>query len=133
MPFTPALGEFDHLAGLDIVEAEHAGDAVADGEDRADVGDVSFLAEVGDLRLEDGRDFGGADIHGSYALLRANLRESSFDLSEASNRREPTRTLIPPRMAGVDAGLDFRVLAERLAERGGDAPGLGGAERDGGG
>ena len=36
----------------------------------------------------------------SYALLRANFRESSFDFSEASKRREPTFTLIPPRMAG---------------------------------
>jgi hypothetical protein len=31
-------------------------------------------AEVGDLRLEDGRNFGGADVHGLYALFRANLR-----------------------------------------------------------
>src|SRR6185369_15186330 len=94
------LRELDHLAGLDVVEAEDAGDAVADGEDLADVGNVGFLAEVGDLRLEDGRNLGGADIHGSYALLRANLRESSFDFSEASNRRDPTCTLMPPRMAG---------------------------------
>ena len=62
---------------------------------------VGVLAEVRDLRLEDGRNLGGADVHDlSYALLRANLRESSFDFSEASNRREPTRTLMPPRMAG---------------------------------
>jgi hypothetical protein len=116
MPFTPGGGELDHLAGLDVVEAEDAGDAVADGEDRAHVGDVGFLAEVGDLGLEDGRDFGGADIHGSYALLRANLRESSFDFSEASNRREPTLHLDPAEDGGVDAGRDFRVLAERLAQ-----------------
>src|SRR5262249_13388975 len=96
----PGLGELDHLAGLDVVEAEHAGDAVADGEHLADVGNVRLLAEVGDLRLQDGRNLGGADIHGSYALLRANFRESSFDFSEASNRREPTCTLMPPRMAG---------------------------------
>ena len=81
----PGGGELDHLAGLDLVEAEHAGDAVADRQHLADVGDVGFLAEVGDLRLEDGRDFGGADVHGgSYALFRANFRESSLDFSEAS-------------------------------------------------
>ena len=58
-----AAGELDHLAGLDAVEAVDAGDAVTDGEDLADFGDFGFGAEVGDLLLEDGRDFGGADIH----------------------------------------------------------------------
>ena len=77
--------ELDHLAGLHLVEAEHAGDAVADRQHLADVGDVGLLAEVGDLGLQDGRNFGGADVHlGSYALFRANFRESSLDFSEAS-------------------------------------------------
>ena len=58
-----AAGELDHLAGLDAVEAVDAGDAVTDGEDLADLGDFGFVAEVGDLLLENGRDFGGADIH----------------------------------------------------------------------
>ena len=44
-------GELDHLAGLDLVEAEDAGDAVADAQHLADVGDVGFVAEVGDLGL----------------------------------------------------------------------------------
>src|SRR6516165_8904539 len=34
---------------------------------------------------------------------------------------------------GIDAGFDLGVLAERLAKRLGDALGLGGAERNGGG
>ena len=58
-----AAGELDHLAGLDVVEAVDAGDAVTDGEDLADLGDFGLGAEIGDLLLEDGRDFGGADIH----------------------------------------------------------------------
>ena len=44
---------------------------------------VGLLAEIGDLRLQNSRNLGGANIHG-YALFRANLRESSFDFSEAS-------------------------------------------------
>ena len=57
-------GELHHLAGLDLVEAEHAGDAVADRQHLADVGDVRLDAEVGDLALEDVRDFSGANVHG---------------------------------------------------------------------
>ena len=57
-------GELDHLAGLDLVEAEDAGDAVADRQHLADVGDVRLDAEVGDLALEDVRDFSGANVHG---------------------------------------------------------------------
>ena len=85
MPFTPAEGNSTISPACDLVEAEHAGDAVADRQHLADVGDVGLLAEVGDLGFEDGRDFGGADVHGwSYALFRANFRESSLDFSEAS-------------------------------------------------
>ena len=58
-----AAGELDHLAGLDIVEAVDAGDAVADRQHLADFGDFGFLAEILDLRLQDGGNFGGADIH----------------------------------------------------------------------
>ncbi len=58
-----AAGELDHLAGLDAVEAVDAGDTVTDGEDLADLGDFGFVAEVGDLLLQNGRDLGGADIH----------------------------------------------------------------------
>ena len=58
-----AVRELDQLAGLDVVEAVDAGDAVADREHLADVGDLGLLAEVLDLLLEDGGDFGGADLH----------------------------------------------------------------------
>ena len=58
-----AVLELDHLAGLDLVEAIDAGDAVADREHPADLGHLGLGAEVGDLVLEDRRDLGRSDIH----------------------------------------------------------------------
>ena len=55
--------ELDHLAGLHVVEAVDAGDAVADRQHLADFGDFRLLAEILDLLFEDGGDFRGADIH----------------------------------------------------------------------
>ena len=56
-------GELDHLAGLDVVEAVDAGDAVTDGEHLADLGDIRLVAEVFDLVFQNGGDFRGADVH----------------------------------------------------------------------
>ncbi len=58
-----AVLELDHLAGLHVVEAVDAGDAVADREHLADLGDLGLLAEILDLLLEDCGNFGGADVH----------------------------------------------------------------------
>ena len=58
-----AAFELDHLAGLHIVEAVDAGDAVADRKHLADFGYLGFLAEVFDLLFQDGGNFRGADIH----------------------------------------------------------------------
>ena len=58
-----AVLELDHLAGLDVVEAVDAGDAVADREDAADLGHFRFSAEALDLFFQDGGDFRGADVH----------------------------------------------------------------------
>ena len=111
MPFTPALGELDHLAGLDLVEAEDAGDAVADRQHLADVGDVGFLAEVGDLGLEDGRDLGGADVHGSLRSLQGELQGIELRLQRGVVEARADPHLQPAQDGGVDAGLDFGVLA----------------------
>ena len=46
-----AAGKLDHLAGLHIVEAVDAGDAVADRQHLADFADLGFLAEILDLAL----------------------------------------------------------------------------------
>ena len=48
-----AAGKLHHLAGLHLVEAVDAGDAVADRQHLADLGDLGLLAEVLDLLLED--------------------------------------------------------------------------------
>jgi hypothetical protein len=66
------LRELDHLAGLDVVQTVDAGDAVADRQHLADVGHVRFNAEGGDLRLEDGRNLGGADVHGLALWLSSS-------------------------------------------------------------
>ena len=58
-----AAGELDHLAGLDIVQPVDPGDAVADRQHLADLGDIGFRIEVGDLLLQDCGDFSGLDVH----------------------------------------------------------------------
>jgi hypothetical protein len=62
MPLDAVL-ELDHLAGLDVVEAVDAGDAVADRQHGADFGDLGLGAEAGDLVADDLGDFCGADVH----------------------------------------------------------------------
>jgi hypothetical protein len=47
-----AIGEFDHLAGLDVVEPVNTGDTVTNGKDLADLRNFGFASEVGDLLLE---------------------------------------------------------------------------------
>ena len=66
--------ELDHLAGLDVVEAVDAGDAVADRQHLADLGDLGLGAEILDLLLQDRGDFGGADVH-LEDLFSFNVRE----------------------------------------------------------
>ena len=56
-------GEFHHLAGHAVLQAEHACDAVADGQHLAGLGDVGLGVERGDLLLQDLRDLGWADLH----------------------------------------------------------------------
>src|SRR6185369_2024555 len=58
-----AVAELDHLAGLDIVEAVDAGDAVTDRQNGADLRDFGVGVEVCNLVADDARDFSGADVH----------------------------------------------------------------------
>ncbi len=58
-----AIGELDHLAGLDIVEAVDAGDAVADAQHGADFADLRLGAEIGDLVLDDLGNLCGVNVH----------------------------------------------------------------------
>ena len=64
-----APGEFDHLAGLDPVETVNARYPVADGQDLPHLGDLGLGAEVLDLRPQDRRNLGGANIHLSTSFL----------------------------------------------------------------
>src|ERR1041385_6845858 len=58
-----AVLELDHLAGLHIVEAVDARDAVADRQHLPDFRDFRFGAKILDLALQNGGNFGGLDVH----------------------------------------------------------------------
>ena len=94
-----AVLELDHLAGLHVVEAVDAGDAVADRQHLADLGDLGLLAEILDLLFQDGGNFCGADIHQRASFI-ASLIALSLVRSELSTMRLPTLTISPPMMAG---------------------------------
>ena len=94
-----AVLELDHLAGLHVVEAVGAGDAVADGEHLADFGDFGLLAEILDLLFQDVGNFCGANIHQRASFI-AILIALSLVRRELSTMRLPTLTISPPMMAG---------------------------------
>src|SRR5579875_489384 len=58
-----AAGKLDHLAGLNIVEAVDAGDAVADRQHLPDLRDIRLAAEIGDFLLQDRRNLRCANFH----------------------------------------------------------------------
>ncbi len=93
-----AVGELDHLAGLDVVEPIDAGDAVADRQHGPDLGDFGLSAEVRDLVADDLGNFSGADVH--FQPFIAEARVLSLVRMEPSIICEPTLTTRPPRMAG---------------------------------
>ena len=111
-----AVGELDHLAGLDIVEAIDAGDAVADRQHLADLGDFRLLAEILDLLFQDRGDLSGADIHQPTSFM-ACFRLLSFVRSEVSIMRLPTLTTRPPSRVASTRCSRSHILAERSFER----------------
>src|SRR4051794_32826105 len=94
-----AVLELDHLAGLHIVEAVDTGDTVTDREHLADLGDLRLLTEILDLLFQDGRNFGGTDVHQRASFI-ANLIALSLVRSELSTMREPSLTTRPPMIEG---------------------------------
>ena len=96
-----AVLELDHFAGLDLVEAVGAGDAVADAQHLADLGDFGLGAEIGDLALEDRGNFCGADIHQPTSFMARRIA-LSLVLSEPSTMREPSLTIRPPMIDGIE-------------------------------
>ena len=101
-------GEFDHLAGLHLVEAIDAGDAVTDRKHLADFRDLSLLAEILDLILKDRGNLSGADVHQPVPFM-ATLSCSILVLIELSIMRLPTFTTRPPSRAG--STLAWRVIS----------------------
>ena len=63
-----AVGEFDHLARLDVVEAVDARDAVADRQHLPHFGDFGFRIEIADFAFQNGGDFGRLNVHGLKSL-----------------------------------------------------------------
>ena len=57
-----------------VVEAIDAGDAVADRQHLADLGDIRLGAETGDLLLEDRRNLRRANFHQYLLSARPNIK-----------------------------------------------------------
>jgi len=65
------VGELEHLEAHAVLEAVHAGDAVRDREDRADLGELGLAGvEALDAALEDGGDLVGLDLHWGVSSWR---------------------------------------------------------------
>ncbi len=117
-----AVLELDHLAGLNLVEAVGARDAVADRQNLAHFGDFGFVAEIGDLALENGGNLSGADIHQPTSFMRVRIA-LSLVFSEPSTMREPSLTTSPPMIEGSTLAVRSTCLAagggaQRFLQRG---------------
>src|SRR4029079_10702095 len=73
-----AVVEFDRLAGLDVVEAVDASDAVTARQDGPDFRNLRFGVEIRDLVADDAGDFSGADIHGSVLAFHRQSESVEF-------------------------------------------------------
>ena len=83
-----AVRELDHLAGLDLVEAVDAGDAVADRQHLADLGDIGLAAEIGDLLLQDRRNLRRANFHQRPFRIRPKIDRKFAGYSSFARKRE---------------------------------------------
>jgi hypothetical protein len=104
-----AAVELDHLAGLDVVEAVDAGDAVADRQHGADLADLGLGAEARDLVADDLGNFSGADVHFQPFIACARLfnlvRIEPSIIWRADLDDEPAQD------GGIDAEIDRDVAA----------------------
>ncbi len=62
-----SVRELEHLAGHRALDAVNARDAVADGDDGADFGDVHLDGVVADVVANDLGDFFGLDLHSLFS------------------------------------------------------------------
>src|SRR6185503_15994578 len=81
-----AARELEQLVHHAVVEAPHAGDAVAHREHRADGLHRALAAVVGDLLLEDGGHFSGSKIHRSCSSLGSGVCLGGYGWAQPSNR-----------------------------------------------
>ncbi len=109
-----AAVELDHLAGLDVVEAVDAGDAVADRQHGADFGDLRVGVEIRDLVADDAGNFSGADIHIQPFIASASLL--SLVRMDASIIWLPSLIDDPTEDFRVDARFDRHVAAGASTE-----------------
>ncbi len=110
-----AVLELDHLAGLHVVEAVDAGDAVADRQHLADFGDLGLLAEILDLVFQDRGDFCGADIHQPASFIACLIalslvRSERIDHAGAELDRQPA----DDRRIDLDVEIDRLLAGDRL-------------------
>ncbi len=77
-------GKLHHLTGHDVLQAEHAGDAVTDRQDLSGFGDIRFLVEGGNLLFQDLRNLGGTDLQHYAAPLMACCRRCRRDFNDVS-------------------------------------------------
>ncbi len=116
-----AIGEFDHLAGLYLVETVDAGDAVTHRQHGAHFAHFGFIAEIGDLVLDDLGDFCGADIHVVCVLSVGRAPQAFMAWArvlrrvriEASIRFEPKVTTKPPSRSGSVRVVSLTVRPSR--------------------
>src|SRR5262249_38302438 len=102
--------QLEHLERHAVLEPVDAGDAVADRQHGADLGQVRAAGvEPLDAALEDGGDLVGLDLHvrfvapwkrAGYACATCFRSWSRRCLIEASRIELPTRRTMPPRIAG---------------------------------
>src|SRR5207247_10908785 len=82
-----------------VVETVNAGNTVTDRQHLSDFCNLSLLAEVLDLVLQDRGNFRGADVHQPASFI-ACLIALSLVRSELSTMRLPSLTTRPPMMEG---------------------------------
>ena len=107
-----AAGEFDHLAGLHVVQAVDAGNPVADRQHAANFGHFGILAEVLDLLLQDRRDLSSLDSHYPTSFI-AFCSAASFARTEVSIIVEPSLTTRPPIRLSSTVVFSFTSLPTR--------------------
>src|SRR5690606_13103335 len=67
----PAAGlELEQLAGHGVGQAVDTGDAVADLDHAADLGDLELVAVLLELGTDDAGDLVGSDLHGGLSLYK---------------------------------------------------------------